>query len=184
MNENSVALKLRSFMDDGEGWGRAQGRDVYSKLISFVEKKPGAMIFRVSLEGVDRVDISFASETLVELANRFRCRKGFCFIDLTDMDMIENWEAAAERKRQPLMVWSGDDVSIIGPKPKRGAAGALAFAFKRDETRASEFAATVENMTIANASMKFKQLWEEGFLLRRENVADSGGTEFVYYRIK
>jgi predicted transcriptional regulator len=31
--------------------------------------------------------------------------------------------------------------------------------------------------------MKFKQLWEQGFLLRRESVADSGGVEFVYQRI-
>lgn len=184
MNENPVVLKLRSFMDDGEGWGRAQGRNVYGKLIGFVEKNPGVLIFRVSLEGVDRVDISFASETLVELASRFRSRKGFSFVDLTDTDMLENWEAAAERKRQPLMVWSGEEVKIIGPRPKLGAANALAFALKRSESRASEFAATVDNMSIANASMKFKQLWEEGFLLRREDVAGSGGTEFVYYRIK
>ena len=38
-------------------------------------------------------------------------------------------------------------------------------------------------MSIANASTKFKQLWEQGFLLRQESVADSGGVEFVYQRI-
>ena len=38
-------------------------------------------------------------------------------------------------------------------------------------------------MTIANASMKFKQLWEQGFLLREESAADSGGMEYVYSRI-
>jgi predicted transcriptional regulator len=31
--------------------------------------------------------------------------------------------------------------------------------------------------------MKFKQLWEQGFLLRQESTADSGGLEYVYRRI-
>ena len=31
--------------------------------------------------------------------------------------------------------------------------------------------------------MKFKQLWEQGFLLRQESTADTGGVEYVYHRI-
>ena len=51
------------------------------------------------------------------------------------------------------------------------------------ERAATEFAAATPKMSIANASTKFKQLWEQGFLLRREDVAESGGVEFTYYRI-
>lgn len=184
MNENSVVLRLRNLMPSPEGWGRSQGREVYSKLIEFVESHPGVLIFRVSVEGVNRVDISFASETLVELARRFRGRKGFCFIDLVDSDMLENWEAAAERKSQPLLIWRGEEGRTIGLSPSQGNASALTFALKREFTRATEFVSATPGMTIANASMKFKQLWDQGFLLRRENVAESGGVEFVYFRIK
>lgn len=171
-------------MTSPEGWGRIQGREVYSKLIEFVEAHPGVLIFRVSVEDLKRIDISFASETLVELARRFRGRKGICFIDLVDSDMLENWESAAERKSQPLMVWQGEQGLTIGLNPTQGNASALKFALQRESTRASEFVAANPGMTIANASMKFKQLWEQGFLLRRENVAESGGLEFVYFRIK
>jgi len=38
-------------------------------------------------------------------------------------------------------------------------------------------------MSVANASNKFRQLWEKGFLLRREEVAESGGMEYTYFRI-
>jgi predicted transcriptional regulator len=38
-------------------------------------------------------------------------------------------------------------------------------------------------MSIANASSKFKHLWEQGFLLRQEEMADAGGAEFVYQPI-
>lgn len=184
MNQNLTVLRLRDLMPSPEGWGRSQGREIYSKLIEFVENHPGVLIFRVSFEGVNRVDISFASETLVELARRFRGRKGFCFIDLVDADMLENWEAAAERKSQPLMVWQGEEGRTIGLSPSQGNTSALNFALEREFTRATEFASATPGMTIANASMKFKQLWEQGFLLRRENVAESGGVEFVYSRIK
>ena len=98
-------LRLRDFLNSPEGWGRDQGREVHRRLIDFVEANPGVTIFRVSLEGVARVDISFASETVVELASRYRRKKGFCFVDLTDTDMRENWDAAASRRNQPLMVW-------------------------------------------------------------------------------
>ena len=184
MNQKTTILKLREHMDSDQGWGRVQGRSVYSNLIDFVEGHPGSLIFRVSLSGVKRVDISFASETLVELANRYRKHKGFYFIDLTDQDMIENWEAAAERKNQPLIIWHGKEWKSIGPSPAKGASGAFDFAMQQEVSRASDFVAANPGMTIANASMKFKQLWEKGFLLRQERVAESGGIEFVYFRIQ
>ena len=183
MNESSGTIQLYDFMSTEEGWGRDQGREVYRKLLVFVEATPGVMIFKVSLEGVTRVDISFASETVVELARRYRGHKGFCFIDLTDADMLENWEAAASRRGQPMMVWEGKRGRVIGVEPSRGNLGAFQYARERERTRATEFAAATPNMSIANASTKFKQLWEQGFLLRREDVAESGGIEFVYYRI-
>ena len=183
LNKGSMTIRLRDFMDEPEGWGRAQGREVYQRLLSFVEDHPGMMVFRVSTKGVRRVDISFASETLVELARRYRGLKGFCLIDLDDRDLIENWEAAAAKKSQPLILWEGAEGRVIGVEPSQGNKAAFAFALKRPKARAAEFADQVPNMSIANASTKFKQLWEQGFLLRRESVADSGGVEFVYHRI-
>lgn len=184
MNENSVVIHLRDYMATPEGWGRVQGREVYGKLLDFVKENPGVMIFRISFEGVRRVDFSFASETLVELARRYRGRKGFCFTGPIDPDMLENWEAAAERKSQPLMFWKEDEGRVIGQEPSQGTSGVLGFALQRESTRAAEFVAANPGISIANASMKFKQLWEQGFLLRREDIAGSGGVEYVYFRIK
>lgn len=177
-------MPLRQFMTSNEGWGRADGRTVYPKLVDFIESKPGVRIFRVSLEGIKRIDISFASETVVELARKHRGSKGFCFVDLRDSDMEENIDAAAQRANQPLMNWTRTRHTVLGAKPSPGAADALEFALKRDETRASEFAAEYKNVSITNASTKFKQLWEQGFLLRQEAIAESGGVEYVYVAIK
>jgi len=74
-------IRLRDFMERDEGWGRAQGREVYVKLIGFIENHPGILVFKISLEGVQKFDMSFASETIVEAARRYRGKKGFCIID-------------------------------------------------------------------------------------------------------
>jgi hypothetical protein len=182
MNEVTRVLALRQYMDRPEGWGRGEGRQVYQKLLEFVEDNPGTLIFKISFKGVRRVDISFASETLVELARRYRRSKGFCVIDLVDEDMIENVDAAAEKKEQPLMIWRGKSPELIGAGPSEGTREAFQFAMGRAETRATEFAMK-QGITIANASMKFKQLWEQGYLLRRESAAESGGVEYLYQRI-
>jgi hypothetical protein len=182
MNLMNEVIALRDFMETSEGWGRVQGREVYQQLLRFVESRPGVIVFKVSMKGVKRVDISFASETLVELARRYRGSKGFCFIDFTDADLIENWEAAAARKGQPIVVWEGKRARVIGTEPSQGNREALRFALERPMARAAEFAESA-GLMIANASTKFKQLWEKGFLLRRESVADTGGVEFEYYRI-
>jgi hypothetical protein len=178
------SLRLRDFMTDSDGWGRISGRDVYRRLMEFVETHPGAAVFRVSLDGVRRIDISFASETIVEIARRCRGRKGFCFVDLVDVDQTENWAAAAQRASQPIVSWDEHgEATTLGPEPSQGNADAFRFALSRLETRAAEYASSVKNISITNASNKFKQLWEQGFLLRREAAAVSGGVEYVYARI-
>ncbi len=183
MNEEVQVLALRDAMDRSEGWGRAQGREVYQRLLRAIEENPGTLVFKISMKGIQRVDISFASETVVELARRYRGTKGFCLVDLIDPDLIENWDAAAAKKGQPLLVWTGSSARLIGAEPAQGCREAFQFALQRRQARAAEFAGSKNGISIANASMKFKQLWEQGFLLRQESTADTGGVEYVYRRI-
>src|SRR5579885_1161506 len=140
MNEVTTrVLALREFMNRPEGWGRSQGREGYQHLLQFVEDNPGTVVFKISMKGVQRVDISFASETIIELARRFRRTKGFCLVDLTDPDMIENIDAAGEKKEQPVLVWQGKNATLIGLQPSEGTREAFQFAMSRPQTRAAEF---------------------------------------------
>ncbi len=182
MNEKGAKLRLSEYMGGSEGWGRPFGREVFPKLLRAVEEHAGTTIFRVSLEGVKRIDISFADETVIGLAKRFRGDKGFCFVDVSGDDVLENWEAAAIRREQPLMVWRGMRGQVIGPQPSQGNVATLEFALKHEEVTAAELALRLK-LQINNASTKLKQLYEQGYLLRRQTVAVSGGIEFIYYRI-
>ena len=134
------------------------------------------------MEGVKQIDASFASEAIVELIRRYRGTKGICLVDLVDPEVRFNIDLAAARVALPVAVWNGSSVEMIGGQPSQGNREALEFALTRSQARAAEFAETM-NFSIANASTKFKQLWEQGFLMRSESAADSGGVEFVYRRI-
>src|SRR5215469_4059243 len=121
MKEDKMNIRLRELMDGHDGWGRIQGRQVYEQLRSQVEARPTEMIIRISLKGVERTDILFPRESVIALAKEYRGSRGFCLRDVSDPDLLENWDAAAERREQPLMVWEGDHlVSVLGPSPGSG----------------------------------------------------------------
>ncbi len=183
MNENKATIRLRELMGGPYGWGRDQGREVFQQLLKKVEASPGKSVIEVSMKDVERTDISFASETVVEIAKRYRGNKGFYLANVIDEDLLENWEAAAARKGQPLMVWDGKKGRVIGVQPSQGTASAFEYAIGRVSVTASEVANALD-LQITNASNKLKQLWEQGFLLRRQETAESGGVEFRYYAVK
>jgi hypothetical protein len=134
------------------------------------------------MEGVKLIEASFASEAIVELIRRYLGRKGICLVDLFDPTVRFNIDIAAAKVNVPVTVWNDGKIEVIGGEPSSGNRGAFEFALSHHQARAAEFA-SVASISIANASTKFKQLWEQGFLMRSESAADSGGVEFVYRRV-
>jgi hypothetical protein len=182
MNQSKATIRLRDYMERDDGWGNAEGREVYQKLLKAVEGHPGKWIFRISLGGMRRTDASFPRESVVELAKRFRGQKGFCLVDVPNQDLMDNWEAAALKRAQPLTVWRDDQPEIIGPAPTRGNQRLLDFILSVHETAAVE-AARALGLKLTNVSTKLKQLQDGGYILRRDESAPTGGVEYRYFRI-
>ncbi len=180
-------IRLLEHMDNRpDGWGHIQGRQVYERLRATVETHPSEAIFCISLAGVERTDITFPRESVVELALHYRGRRGFCLIDASDEDLLDNWDAAAQRREQPLMVWNNihdpRPRRILGPEISTGLREMFSYVLSVPVARTSEAAASL-NLKVPNASNKLKQLWQEGYILRREQSASSGGVEYCYVRI-
>jgi len=117
------------------------------------------------------------------LARRHKKEKGVCIVNLKDEDIIENIDLAANKKMQPIFIWLENTLKILGHKPTEGLRDALCFAMDREEVRSADYVIHREGMGISNASSKFKALWNDGFLLRKEAASASGGVEHVYSRI-
>lgn len=183
MNQIPTKIRLVELMKSPDGWGNSQGKEVGSLLEQYINCHPASEIFHLSFHGVERTDASFSRESVVEIACRFRARKAIAIVDLEDEDLIENLDVAATRKAQPLFMWQGESWTLLGPGPSKGNKDLLNYLMDQRETTASSAAATLD-LKITNASTKLKQLWEDGYVMRREDLAPSGGIEFVYYSIE
>lgn len=181
MNEIET-LRLQPYLVGRDTLGRAAGAVIRPKLAACIDAKPGAATIRLSLQGVKKIDVGFAAEAIIALFAQYRGARPMFLVDVGDRDVLENIEAAAERADVPVTIWEGQIVQVIGCTPPRRVREALAFALARSEALAGDFARHT-GMSVQNASNLFKQLWEQGFLLRSEGIAPSGGPEFTYRRI-
>lgn len=176
-------IKLVELMNSPDGWGNVQGREVGVRLENVIQRNPIADIFQISFAGINRTDASFSRESVVEIASRWRTKKGIAIVDLDDDDLIENLEVAADKKAQPLFSWKEDTWRLLGPPPSRGNADLLNYILSVSEITASAVTSALD-LKLTNASTKLKQLWESGYIMRKEEMAASGGIEYIYYRIK
>lgn len=182
MNENVITIKLSNYLTALEGWGRAAGQAAQAKLRQHIDGRGPASLVRISLQSVKRLDVTFAREAIIGLVQHYRGSPAFCLVDLPAGDVFGNIAAAAAREALPLTIWSGGEAQIVGKSPSQGNRQALGLALARAELRAADLAAA-SGVSIANASTKLKQLWADGFIMRRQFIAPSGGIEFVYHRI-
>lgn len=180
--KQTATLSLRQFLDRSDAWGREEGREVYPKLLEALERTPGALLYRIDLTGVSRLDASFPRESFVALAKRYAGEKSFAICGAASADLLENVDAAAHKLGMPMVVWAGQgNWSLIGPPPSPGLRPVFEIAMAEGEvTTAMLIKAPYEQGAANNVSNKLKQLTEAGYLVRREDSSVSGGKEYRY----
>lgn len=179
MNENQLIIKLLDITENDHPFGNVQGREAYRKLVDFVEAHPLQKVLGISLEGIAATDASFPRESVISLAKLYRGERWFFLQDFASRDLIDNWRYAAKAKEQPLFIWHGDDFEIIGPDVNSATEELIRYVVKNGTVTASKVAADL-NLTIHNASTRLKRLVSDGYLMRTEEVAPSGGKEYLY----
>lgn len=163
-------------------FGVSEGKDVLRKLSDFVQEHPDVQVFGVSLKNIEATDASFPRESVVALAKQLRGEKGFYLTDVTSRDVIDNWAYAAQAKEQPLVIWNGRKHEVI-PEMGPAAEALVNHVLDKGPVTASQVAAAL-HMSVPNASTRLKALVTQGYLMRVENVAESGGIEYTYKAIK
>lgn len=179
----TVTYRLVDFLARSDAWGTSQGRAVREKLAAAVDSRPDALIVRISLAGIRQTDASFARESVVELAHRYRGRRGFCVTDFESEDVLENWDAAALKRGQPIVAWTKAGPRLLGPQPRRDTWDLLRLVLQRGEIGTAE-AAKVLRKQVTNVSTRLKRLSDEGLVVRREVTAPTGGLEYLYLAIQ
>lgn len=182
MKQNNYTIKLFDLINDDHVFGNEDGRDVFFKLKQIVDEHPDADTFGISLEGIIATDASFPRESVVSLAKQYRGEKGFFLTDFISKDLVDNWNYAAQAKEQPLIIWYADSHEIIGPSITSSTKELVEYVIKQGSVTTSKVADAL-NISVQNASTKLKNLVKQGFVLRSEEVAESGGVEYIYQSI-
>ncbi|NHQ87321.1 helix-turn-helix transcriptional regulator [Iodobacter sp. HSC-16F04] len=183
MNQNTLIVKLIDFTTSASPYGNIEGKSVYHKLLNYVEAHPRALVLGVSLDGIEATDASFPRESVVSLAKFLRGERGIYLVDLLDRDLIDNWTYAARAKDQPIVIWNDDSFEVIGPEQNPSTRSLVEYVLTKRSVVTSQVAADL-GISVQNASTRLKNLVQAGYLLRVEEVADTGGIEFKYCAIK
>ena len=185
MKQNLNKTKLINFTNSDLPNGNIQGKETFRKLSEFVDGHPAFQIYGISLEGIRATDISFPRESVLSIAKLYRGQKGFYLEGMNpkDRDLFDNWQGAAAAKDQPLVIWYDNSYEIIGPEISPSNLQLINYVLDNKTVTTSKVAFDLD-ITVHNASTKLKKLVEQGYIMRSEDIAESGGIEFVYHAIK
>jgi hypothetical protein len=178
-----MRIRLRDFTETSQPVGNVQGKKSYAKLSDFVGRHPNTSVFGISLRDIEATDASFPRESVISVAKQYRGERGFFLEDLDDRDLIDNWKYAAQAKEQPLVIWRGETFEVIGPEMSTSGRELLNYVMTNRSVLASQVAADLE-LSEQNANTRLKRLVADGYILRAEDIAASGGIEYKYVAIR
>ncbi|MRT30426.1 helix-turn-helix domain-containing protein [Herbaspirillum sp. CAH-3] len=187
MNETTIKISLLEVTNEHSPSGSIKGQEVFNSLVSIISSQPAVRIVAISLLGIQSTDATFPRESVVSVAKHFRGEVGLylCDLDLLDVsarDFIANWGYAAAAKDQPLVLWDNDTYELIGPITAASAPW-VHLVLSKGPISAAQVAVEFET-SVQNASTRLKRLVDQGYFMRSEVSADSGGIEFIYHAIK
>ena len=179
-----MTICLNDLTDDNRPFGNLQGKKVFLQLCEIVEAAKDTTVFNISLEGIVATDASFPRESVISAARYYRGQYHFFLSKITNRDLIDNWKYAAMAKEQPLVIWNDDgSYEVIGPEMTESAAELLNYVLSKRQVSTVQVAADL-SISVPNASTRLKRLVAEGYLLRKEQTADTGGLEYGYSAIQ
>lgn len=182
MNQIPQIMKLIDFTKENSPYGTQKGREVFSLMREFIEKQMSTNIFEISFEDIEFADSSFTRESIILLAQLYKGRKGLYISSIYDQDIIDNIDYIAQILKQPICIKVDQRIQVLGPKLTKTNLEILDLIIKKKKVTAALVASEFD-ISVPNASSKLKKLVDDGYVLRFEETAESGGIEFIYHSI-
>lgn len=184
MNQNSHKLNLLNFTDGNtHPFGNQQGKATFRRLSDYIDSHPAVFIFGISLEGIEVTDASFPRESVISIAKFYRGSKGIYLENFKNRDILDTWNYAAVAKLQPIVSWDKNKYEILGSSLTNSSKGLVDYVLTKGNVLVSQVASDL-GISVPNASTKLKKLFMDGYIMRSEETAESGGIEFNYHAIK
>lgn len=173
-------ILLRRHMESDMGWSVDAGERVRAYLEREVRNQPRGVI-GIDLDGIRLMDVSFSREAVVETVRRFRPDYQFVVLNVLNEVVVENLEAALDRRGDALLLKEKDgETRIIGRQLNASLRSIFEMVKKLRSATSRDIVQQSDGLSIQNCSNKLKELWEAGLLQREELTAKSGGKECGY----
>jgi predicted transcriptional regulator len=183
MKQSVLTIELYDFAKTDRPYGTIEGRAAFSKLIDHINQLSNISLIKVSLKKIKEIDISYSRETIVSVAKYYKGEKGLYITDVENDDIVENIHFACIAKSQPLLIWTSDTYKVLGEPLSAPNQALLEVVLKKKITTTTNVAKELD-ISVQNASTRLKKLVDEGYILRTEVSAESGGKEYIYTALK
>ena len=164
-----------------DAWGTEFGAKVFGEInLDLIGLGEGTLVC-LDYAGLERVDVSFQREAIVETLRKHRPRLLFVAVNLSDPDILENLSLALDRRGECLLIRMGDHVVVLGKKLAAEQMATLKRVWKDGEVTSSDFES--DAVKLSTASSRLSALWKAGLIERLEGASSTGGREHRYFSI-
>lgn len=176
-------ITLRELIEDHDAWGTEFGATVFGRINLLLLSSGEGVLVPIDYAGLDRSDVSFQREAVVETLRKHRPRLLFVAINLTDPDVRENLTLALERRGEWLIVREPNGrVTPLGKRLTAEQLSTLERVWDAGELTSAELGE--DDVKLSTASSRLSWLWKAGLVERVEGTSPTGGREHRYYPIR
>ena len=175
---------LRDLAGGSEAWGTDRGAHVFTQLNGRLPALLDGTLVLIDYSGIDRADVSFQREAVVETLRRHRPRLLFVAFNLTNPDVRANLESALERRGESLILRLPlGEREVIGRRLTNEYQSTLRALRGKNEFTSAMLTAEPFGLESSTASARLTALWKAGLIERIQGSAPSGGREYKYFPI-
>jgi hypothetical protein len=181
---NEFKALLRELVGASEAWGTDRGAHVFAQLNARLPALAEGTLVLIDYSGVERADVSFQREAVVETLRRHRPRLLFVAANLVNPDVRANLESALERRRESLILRLPlGEHEVIGRRLTNEYATTLRAVRGKNEFTSAMLTGKPFGLESSTASARLTALWKAGLIERIQGSASSGGREYKYFSI-
>lgn len=178
-----LRVRLKRYVGT-EAWGTAKGAEVFSTLNSELLPCKEGTLAVFDFAEVQRADVSFLREAIVEIIRKYRPRLLFIADNLSDLDLRANLESALTWRGESLLSREpGGFPGILGKQLPKEHEDTLRALGSREEFTSGMLTAKPFGLESSTASARLSALWKAGLVERVAGTAPSGGREYKYFAI-
>lgn len=177
------SVELSEYVGRPEAWGTDLGARVFAKLnVDLMGLSEGTLV-PIDFAGLERSDVSFQREAIVETIRKHRPRLLFLAVNLDDADLRTNLELALEKRGEVLLLMGEDGLDVIGKRLPEEHRRTLEQVWKAGGATSAQLVREHPDTKVSTTSSRLIALWRAGLVERVEGSAASGGREHHYLPI-